>query len=117
MIDSAKSRKGELCRRMSLHVVAKSLKVKEHYSMNPQWRIATNALRRGCRLAWSRLVDSGSIDPGSNPGSPTKGTIAWLEAEQLKPWQSKRFSSFLLLMFLVAEPLDNIKDRYKRGLS
>ena len=26
--------------------------------------------RRGCRLAWSRLVDLGSIDPGSNPGSP-----------------------------------------------
>jgi hypothetical protein len=26
---------------------------------------------RGCRLAWSRLVDLGSIDPGSNPGSPT----------------------------------------------
>jgi hypothetical protein len=25
---------------------------------------------RGCRLAWSRLVDLGSIDPGSNPGSP-----------------------------------------------
>ena len=25
----------------------------------------------GCRLAWSRLVDLGSIDPGSNPGSPT----------------------------------------------
>jgi hypothetical protein len=24
----------------------------------------------GCRLAWSRLVDLGSIDPGSNPGSP-----------------------------------------------
>jgi hypothetical protein len=31
----------------------------------------------GCRLAWSRLVDLGSIDPGSNPGSPTinSGTI------------------------------------------
>jgi hypothetical protein len=28
---------------------------------------------RGCRLAWSRLVDLGSIDPGSNPGSPTIG--------------------------------------------
>ena len=26
---------------------------------------------RGCRLAWSRLVDLGSIDPGPNPGSPT----------------------------------------------
>jgi hypothetical protein len=28
-------------------------------------------LCRGCRLAWSRLVDLGSIDPGPNPGSPT----------------------------------------------
>jgi hypothetical protein len=25
----------------------------------------------GCRLVWSRLVASGAIDPGSNPGSPT----------------------------------------------
>ena len=25
---------------------------------------------RGCRLAWSRLGDLGSLDPGSNPGSP-----------------------------------------------
>ncbi len=25
----------------------------------------------GCGLAWSRLGDSGSLDPGSNPGSPT----------------------------------------------
>ena len=24
----------------------------------------------GCRLVWSRLVASGAIDPGSNPGSP-----------------------------------------------
>ncbi len=28
-------------------------------------------LPRGCRLAWSRLGDLGSLDPGSNPGSPT----------------------------------------------
>ena len=27
--------------------------------------------KRGCGLAWSRLGDSGSLDPGSNPGSPT----------------------------------------------
>ena len=33
---------------------------------------ASNA--RGCRLAWSRLVDLGSIDSGSNPGSPIKGS-------------------------------------------
>ena len=26
---------------------------------------------RGCRLAWSRLRDSGSRDSGPNPGSPT----------------------------------------------
>jgi hypothetical protein len=29
------------------------------------------ATRRGHRLAWSRLVDLGSIDSGSNPGGPT----------------------------------------------
>ncbi len=29
---------------------------------------------RGCRLAWSRLVDLGSIDSGSNPGSPIQGS-------------------------------------------
>ena len=29
---------------------------------------------RGCRLAWSRLRDLGSRDPGSNPGSPTTFT-------------------------------------------
>jgi hypothetical protein len=39
---------------------------------------------RGCRLAWSRLVDLGSIDPGSNPGSPTTFAFGlklrvWLE--------------------------------------
>ena len=27
--------------------------------------------KRGCRLAWFRLGDLGSLDPGSNPGSPT----------------------------------------------
>ena len=30
---------------------------------------------RGCRLVWSRLVDLGSIDPGSNPGSPTTVSV------------------------------------------
>ena len=34
-------------------------------------RFRINGKSRGCRLAWSRLVDLGSIDPGSNPGSPT----------------------------------------------
>ncbi len=29
----------------------------------------------GSRLAWSRLVDLGSIDSGSNPGSPTILTL------------------------------------------
>jgi hypothetical protein len=28
-------------------------------------------MKRGCRLAWSRLVASGAIDAGSNPASPT----------------------------------------------
>jgi hypothetical protein len=31
--------------------------------------------KRGCRLVWSRLVDLGSIDPGSNPGSPISNFI------------------------------------------
>src|SRR3989304_8271803 len=39
---------------------------------------------RGCRLAWSRLVDLGSIDPGSNPGSPTSGV-------NFKSWQNRVF--------------------------
>ena len=30
-----------------------------------------NQNKRGCRLAWSRLGDLGSLDPGPNPGSPT----------------------------------------------
>jgi hypothetical protein len=30
---------------------------------------------RGHRLAWSRLVDLGSIDSGSNPGGPTKYSL------------------------------------------
>ena len=31
---------------------------------------------RGCRLVWSRLGDLGSLDPGSNPGSPTSSARA-----------------------------------------
>jgi hypothetical protein len=34
-----------------------------------------NENKRGCRLAWSRLVDLGSIDSGSNPGSPTTSAL------------------------------------------
>ena len=38
---------------------------------NPSFNLETEATNtRGCRLVWSRLVDLGSIDPGSNPGSP-----------------------------------------------
>jgi hypothetical protein len=36
-------------------------------------RIAETQIARGCRLVWSRLVASGAIDPGSNPGSPIQG--------------------------------------------
>ena len=32
----------------------------------------------GCRLAWSRLGDSGSLDPGSNPGSPIRKPFCFL---------------------------------------
>ena len=31
--------------------------------------------KRGCRLVWSRLGDLGSLDPGSNPGSPISITF------------------------------------------
>ena len=34
----------------------------------------------GCRLAWSRLGDLGSLDPGSNPGSPTIKFLKYLKA-------------------------------------
>ena len=34
-------------------------------------RMGEPCVRWGCRLVWSRLVASGAIDPGSNPGSPT----------------------------------------------
>ena len=36
---------------------------------------SSNDIVRGCRLVWSRLGDLGSLDPGSNPGSPTSQTF------------------------------------------
>ena len=36
--------------------------------------------KRGCRLVWSRLGDLGSLDPGSNPGSPTCSTFEQSQA-------------------------------------
>ncbi len=42
---------------------------------------------RGCRLAWSRLGDLGSLDPGPNPGSPINGSkpvCVWDWQHQLK---------------------------------
>ena len=44
----------------------------EHFKFILQIFYHAQEKARGCRLAWSRLVDLGSIDPGSNPGSPTK---------------------------------------------
>ena len=41
----------------------------------------------GCRLAWSRIVDLGSIDSGSNPGSPTIGS------EPFRAWNLSAFES------------------------
>ena len=41
------------------------------YFVDLQEKIALEVQSRGCRLVWSRLVASGAIDPGSNPGSPT----------------------------------------------
>src|SRR5512136_1348339 len=40
------------------------------YFLDLQMKIALPRRLRGCRLVWSRLVASGAIDPGSNPGSP-----------------------------------------------
>jgi DNA-binding TFAR19-related protein (PDSD5 family) len=37
-------------------------------------RRGSRLCERGCRLVWSRLEDLGSLDPGSNPGSPTTFT-------------------------------------------
>ena len=34
--------------------------------------------KRGCRLAWSRLRDSGSRDSGPNPGSPTNNQVLFV---------------------------------------
>ena len=34
-------------------------------------KVASFSRMWGLRLAWSRLVDLGSIDSGSNPGGPT----------------------------------------------
>jgi hypothetical protein len=48
--------------------VAKVFMVPPKLSLN-------NQTVRGSRLAWSRLVDLGSIDSGSNPGSPTISII------------------------------------------
>ena len=42
-------------------------------------------VQRGCRLAWSRLVDLGSIDPGSNPGSPTTFWVHLRTFQQIYP--------------------------------
>ena len=39
-------------------------------AINKSYNSFFNKNTRGCRLVWSRLVDLGSIDPGSNPGSP-----------------------------------------------
>ena len=45
--------------------------VRNAYFVDPQKNNAPNNSAWGCRLAWSRLVASGAIDPGSNPGGPT----------------------------------------------
>ena len=43
-------------------------------TLNLGFNIENKGEVRGCRLAWSRLGVLGSLDPGSNPGSPTKST-------------------------------------------
>jgi len=41
---------------------------------------------RGRRLAWSRLRDLGSRDPGSNPGDPTMITAASTTVFSIHSW-------------------------------
>ena len=43
----------------------------QYMGINPKDSSPFSKNKWGCRLAWSRLVDLGSIDPGPNPGSPT----------------------------------------------
>jgi hypothetical protein len=55
--------------------VQEAVQANEHYTTENRANLSLNletgaTIDRGCRLAWSRLVDLGSIDPGSNPGSP-----------------------------------------------
>ncbi len=54
---------------------AKSCQVRQNKECDPRnpKNCPVQENTRGCRLAWSRLVDLGSIDSGSNPGSPTIG--------------------------------------------
>ncbi len=47
----------------------------DYVQVNLNERDSISKNTRGCRLAWSRLVDLGSIDPGSNPGNPTTPNI------------------------------------------
>ena len=47
----------------------------DYVQVNLNERDSISKNTRGCRLAWSRLVDLGSIDPGSNPGNPTTKDI------------------------------------------
>ena len=65
------------------------------------------AQKRGCRLAWSRLVDLGSIDPGSNPGSPIIGSEpfqVWGRAAPLSDLNSNRlFTNFWRKLYIMAD--------------
>ena len=49
----------------------------------------------GCRLAWSRLGDLGSLDPGSNPGSPIRSFLFLLG------FDSDFLVIFLFVLFVV----------------
>ncbi len=61
---------------------------------------------RGCRLAWSRLVDLGSIDPGSNPGSPTH---TWVRRTLLV---SKHGSSLAWCLCILLSEVSGLKGNW-----
>ena len=52
--------------------------------------------QRGCRLVWSRLVASGVIDPGSNPGSPINKIVRSSETSVM----CKQGFLFLLIVLI-----------------
>ena len=69
---------------------------------------------RGRRLAWSRLRDLGSRDPGSNPGDPTKGEHAKVFFILYRKNSIYRCVHFCTYMYISARPFINYFSRVKK---